>query len=114
MIKPQKLENDRMNFVSNFGKILGIIISVCVLLGFLAKPIFWPSKLQSEVTQLKADVAKIDADIRKDINATIEQVKTKVDADKNLINNNIDHLKEKVDKMDKMIEFLYIKNGGKK
>lgn len=114
MAKPQRLENDRINFVTNFGKILGIIISVCVLLGFLAKPVFWPSKLQSEIDRIKVDISNRDKDIKKDVDIIIEKVKMKIEVDQAIIKNDLSHLKEKVDKMEGMIEFLYLKSGGKK
>ena len=109
IILTNKSQND---FISRNGKIVGFIISLFILAGFIGKPLLWPSKLQSEITEIKEKIDKNDKDIREDMNIAINIVQEKTNHSQELIKKDLDFLKQKVDKVDDMVEFLYRKGGG--
>jgi len=100
------------DFISRNGKVVGFIISLFILAGFLAKPLLWPAKLQSEIVRLREEVEQNDKDIREDMNTAITLIQEKNEHSQELIRKDLDFLKQKVDKVDDMVEFLYRKSGG--
>lgn len=107
----EKSEKDNLfDSVTKRSKVIvGLTISVFILGSFLIKPLLWPSRLQADIAQLR----KEDEEIRKDVNTQIDKVSSTAQHDREMIKKDLEHLKEKVDKVEDMIEFLYLKGGGK-
>lgn len=109
MVKKSKEENLFDSVTKRSKVIIMLIISIFVLGSWIAKPLLWPSKLEADIVALR----KEDQEIRKDVDAQLDKVSTAAESERNMIKKDLSHLKEKVDKVERMIEFLYLQGGGK-
>jgi hypothetical protein len=92
--------NKMKNAISKYYSIVLLLLTVLMLFAAAAKPIVWPSKIQADIEQIQKEMlGKAD--------------RVKVEGDQALINNDIEHMKNDVRRIGKMVEHLYFRSGGK-